>query len=46
MIMSEMVENFCNMDPKDVPAEIGKVHAFFEIPVVPEYLTSEMLMYQ
>ena len=44
MIMSEMIENFCNMDPKDVPAEIGKVHAFFEMPVVPEYLTSEMLM--
>ena len=44
MIMSEMIEKFCNMESKDVAAEIERVHAFFEIPVVPEYLTSEMLM--
>ena len=44
MIIAEMIENFCNMDSKNVADEIENAHAFFAIPVVPEYLTSEMLM--
>ena len=44
MTLSEMIDQFCASDSKNIVAEIEKVHAFFEIPVVPEYLTSEMLM--
>lgn len=44
MTMSEMIDNFCSLDSKDIAVEIENIHAFFEIPVVPEYLTSEMLM--
>ena len=44
MTLLEMIDQFCAADSKNVAAEIEKIHAFFEIPVVPEYLTSEMLM--
>ena len=39
-----MVDEFCQKDSNDIAKEIENIHAFFKLPIVPEYLTSEMLM--